>query len=202
MNSTIPKTKLPWLSLALLGILLILTPYATTFAPHGAYYVGQVLQKPDSPDSLYPLRVVLVLFGLVATVVTFAEFLRLLRHGGSRLATAAMSFAAFFASAVVGWRLFPYWVMGVYQVGIGAFPQRDQDPKSMIPMTWIGEFWRLPVLFLILLCYVVLPGLAVLAGVLLWKRQFTAAGITAGCTGIALMFMRAFSPDYMAWLMD
>ena len=53
--------------------------------------------------------------------------------------------------------------MGIYQVGIGAFPPRDQDPKSLIPMTWMGELWRFPVMLLTLLSYVVLPALAVLA---------------------------------------
>ena len=201
MNAIACKPTIPWLSIGLLVVLLSLAPYAMTFAPHGAYYVGQTLHSPDSPDSLYALRVVLILFGLIATVVTFAQFVRSFRHGPSSL-LAVPSFAAFFACAVVGWRSFPYWVMGVYQVGIGAFPPRDQDPKSMIPMTWISEFWRLPVMILPLLCYVVLPGLAVLAGVLLWKRQFVAAGITASCASVALVFMLAFSPDYMTWLMD
>ena len=65
------------------------------------------------------------------------------------------SFAAvFLACAVVGWRSYPYWATGVYQVGIGAFPPMDQDPKRMIPMLWIGDLWRLPVLLLYWLCYV------------------------------------------------
>ena len=202
MNSTAPKSPMPWLSVGLLAVLLALAPYAMTFAPHGPYYAGQALHAPDSPDSLYPGRVALVLFGLAATVVTFAEFVRSFHHGSFDAVSAPPSFAAFFACAVVGWRLYPYWVMGVYQVCIGAFPPRDQDPKSMIPMTWISELWRLPVMVLPLLCYVVLPGLAVLSGVLLWRRQFVAAGITASCASIALVFMLAYSPDYMTWLMD
>ena len=202
MNSTVTRTQMPWLSIGLLAVLLCLVPYAMTFAPHGAYYVGQTLHTPDSSASLYPLREALVLFGLIATVVTFAQFLWSLRHGPASLVSAPPSFAAFFACAVVGWRSFPYWVMGVYQVGIGKFPPRDQDPKSMIPMTWIGELRRLPVMFLPLLCYVVLPGLALLSGVLLWRRQFVAAGITATCASVALVFMLSFSPKYMIWLMD
>jgi hypothetical protein len=202
MNPTASKTMIPWLSLGLLAALFGLAPYVMSFAPHGPYYVGQVLHDPDSSDSFYALRVMLVLFGLVATVVAFVQFLRSFRPGAPGFVSAVPSFAAFFACAVVGWRSFPYWIMGVYQVGIGAFPQRDQDPKSMIPMAWIGEFWRLPVMFLPLLCYLVLPGLTVLAGVLLWKRQFVAAGITVSCASVAFFFMLAFSPDYMTWLMD
>jgi hypothetical protein len=202
MNSTVTRPQMPWLSIGLLAVLLCLVPYAMTFAPHGASYVGQTLHAADSSASLYPLREALVLFGLIATLSAFAQFLWSLRHGPASLVSAPPSFAAFFACAVVGWRSFPYWVMGVYQVTIGNFPPRDQDPKSMIPMTWIGELWRLPVMFLPLLCYVVLPGLALLSGVLLWRRQFVAAGITATCASVALVFMLSFAPNYMIWLMD
>ena len=173
-----------------------------SFGPHGSYYVGDTLHAPDSPDSLYPRRATLIVFGLAATVVAFGECLLALRHVRRRIAAMAPSLATFFACAVIGWRSYPYWAMGVYQVGIGSYPQRDQDPKALIPMTWIGEFWRLPVMFLYLICYLALPALAVQTIILLKRRQFFAAGVTAGCTSIALIFMLACSPDYMAWLMD
>ena len=186
MNSTVTKTQMPWLSIGLLVVLLCLAPYAMTFAPDGAYYVGETRHTPESPASVYPLRVALVLFGLIATAVTFAQFLWSFRRGPESLVTAPPSFAAFFACAVVGWRSFPYWVMGVYQVRIGHFPPRDQDPKSMIPMTWIGELWRLPVMILPLLCYVLLPGLSFLSGVLLWRHPFVRAGIPGPVARVTL----------------
>jgi hypothetical protein len=195
------KTALPWLSIILLVVLLGLVPYAMTFAPYGPDYLGGTLQMPNGPDSLYPVRVALILFGLVATVVALTQFVRTFRRAPSRI-SAVPSFAVFFACAVVGWRSIPYWVMGVFQVSLGAFPPRDQDPKGMIPMTWMSEFWRLPVLSLSLLGYVVLPGLVVLAGMLLWRRQFGGAVITASCASVALGFMLGFSPEYLSWLMD
>jgi hypothetical protein len=202
MNPAELKPTIPWLSLGLLAVLLVLAPYAMTFPPHGSYYSGQTIHEPDSPASLYPLRITLIVFGLVATVVAFVEFVRAFHTAPAGVVPAAPAFAAFFACAVVGWRSYPYWVMGIYQVGIGTFPSRDQDPKTLIPMTWIGELWRLPVMFLPLLCYVVFPALAIFVLLLLWRRQFIAALITAGCSSVALVFMLAFSPDYTAWLMD
>ena len=76
MTVTVPKIPRPWLSLGLLAALLALTPYAMNFAPHGSYYVGGTVHAPDSPSSLYPYRVALVIFGLVATVIAFAELVR------------------------------------------------------------------------------------------------------------------------------
>lgn len=78
----------------------------------------------------------------------------------------------------------------------------DQDPKSLIPMIWIGDLWRLPVLLLYLLCYVGVPTLSVVAFVAFWRRRFVAGIVTAVCIIITLVFMLGFSPDYVTWLMD
>jgi len=113
------------------------------------------------------------------------------------------SFAAvFLACAVIGWRSYPYWATGVYQVGIGAFPPMDQDPKRLIPMIWIGELWRLPVLLLYLLCYVAAPALSLAVFAAFWRHRFVSGITTALCIGIVLIFMLGFSPDFVTWLMD
>ena len=85
---------------------------------------------------------------------------------------------------------------------IGAFAPRDQDPKSLIPMVWIGELWRFPVVLLYALCYVAVPLFAIVTFIAWWRRRYFVAGITAFCTAILLIFMLGFSPDYMTWLMD
>ena len=173
-----------------------------SFAPHGSYYSEGVLRAADSPDSLYPRRVALVVFGLAAALVAFAEFILSMRGIREGVARFAPNAAAFLACAVVGWRSYPYWVMGVYQVAIGSFPPRDQDPKSLIPMIWIGDLWRLPVILLDALCFLAIPALAILTILALRQRRFVAAAITAFCTGVSLTFMLAFSPGYSIWLMD
>src|SRR5262249_39858460 len=99
-----------------------------------------------STDSLQPRRVALVLFGLTTAIVAFVEFVATLRRTRTDSIALAPFAAVFLACAVVGWRSYPYWATGAYQVGIGAFPPMDQDPKRMIPMLWIGDLWRLPVL--------------------------------------------------------
>jgi hypothetical protein len=185
--------RLPWLSLGLLLLLVALAPFAMSFPPYPAY---------SSTDALQPRRVALVLLGLIVAVVAFVEFVARARHSrGDTIALASFA-AVFIACAVVGWRSYPYWATGVYQVGIGAFPQMDQDPKRLIPMTWIGELWRLPVLLLYPLCYVAVPTLSVATIVAFGRRRFVAGIITAACIGITLLFMLGFSLDYVAWLMD
>lgn len=192
MNTTNNNLRLPWLSLGLLLFLVALAPYVMSFQPY----------VPDAADSLHPRRVALVLFGLAAAVAALVEFVAELRRTHTDIVTTAPFAAVFLACAVVGWRSYPYWATGVYQVGIGAFPPMDQDPKGLMPMIWIGELWRLPVLLLPLLCYVAVPSLAVAVIVALWRRRFIAGFVTVLCIGITLLFMLGFSPDYVTWLMD
>ena len=143
-----------------------------------------------------------MLLGLTAAIVAFVEFVAMVRRTPADFVGLATFAAVFLACAVVGWRSYPYWATGVYQVGIGAFPPMDQDPKRMIPMIWIGDLWRLPVVALYLLCYVGVPVLSVAAIAAFCRRRFAPAVITALCIGIVLLFMLRFSPDYVAWLMD
>ena len=170
-----------------------LAPYAMSFQPYPPYV---------STDALQPRRVALVLLGLTSAIVAFVELVAMARHTRTDFVKLAPFAAVFLACAVVGWRSYPYWATGVYQVGIGAFPPMDQDPKRMIPMLWIGDLWRLPVLLLYLLCYIGVPVLSVAAMAAFWRRRFFAGVVTALCVGIVLVFMLRFSPHYVLWLMD
>ena len=91
--------------------------------------------------------------------------------------------------------------MGVYQVAIGAFPYVDQDPKALIPL-WLGDLWRTPVLFIYLSCIVGLPIFVFVAMIALWRGRRLEATLIGMNVGVAAVFMLAFSPDYLSWLMD
>ncbi|HYG34626.1 MAG TPA: hypothetical protein VEC99_07580 [Clostridia bacterium] len=193
VNTTNNNLRVPWISLGLLLLLVVLAPYAMSFPPYPAY---------ASSDSLQPSRRALVMFGLSATGAAFVELLVVVRRARADVIGLVPFAAAFLACAVVGWRSYPYWATGVYQVGIGAFPPMDQDPKRLIPMIWIGDLWRLPVLLLYLLCYIGVPALLVAASVAFWRRRFLLGITTVLCISIVLIFMLGFSPDYVPWLMD
>jgi hypothetical protein len=153
-------------------------------------------------EPLYAQRVALVIFGLLACIVAAVHFaITLVRHRPA-FVSAAPSAALSVACFVIGWRCFPYWALGVYQVGIGAFPGRDQDPKSLIPMTWIGELWRLPILLFQFAIIIVAPYLLVTAGILLWRRRFVPAAVTIVGASVATFFFLHSASDYMTWLLD
>ena len=186
------KSWIPWVSLGCLLILLAFAPYAMNFRPYPTYTI----------DALYPYRAALVLFGLLATNAALAEFIVTCFRRRSDVIALAPFAAAFLACAVVGWRSYPYWANGVYQVRLGAFPMMDQDPKGLIPMLWIGDMWRVPVVLLTLVCYLAIPVLGITAFIALLRRRLMIGSMTVLCIVIVLVFMLAFSPDYETWLMD
>jgi len=202
MNIAVTSPPIPKLSLGLLGLLILLAPYAMSLGPFDRTYTDGIYNVTHSADPLYLRRLALVLPGLITAVVGLTEFVRSLRRIGGDVVIFASFAAVFLACAVVGWRSYPYWVTGVYQVGIGAFPPVDQDPKALMPMAWIGDFWRVPVLFIYLLSFVAVPILTIVGLYGLWRRRVAAAAITLACTAVTVMFMVGFSPDYMTWLMD
>ncbi|MCW1925411.1 hypothetical protein OKA05_22815 [Luteolibacter arcticus] len=193
MSSGEMTRQIPWISMGLLLILIVFTPYAMGFRPY-----------PDfaSSDSLQPQRAGLILLGLSAATIALFELLAKCCHNRTDAIGLAPFAAAFLACAVVGWRSYPYWATGVYQVDLGAFPAMDQDPKQMIPMLWMGDLWRLVVLLLYPLCYVVVPALLIATFVAFRRRRYVVAIPSGVCTGIVLIFMMGFSPHYLSWLMD
>ncbi|HEY1170293.1 MAG TPA: hypothetical protein VGH19_02880 [Verrucomicrobiae bacterium] len=153
-------------------------------------------------DALEPLRIILVLLGLATAITAFVELILMARHNRRDYVALSTFAAIFIACAVVGWRNYPYWTMGVYQVSIGAFPPMIQDPKGLIPMTWIGDLWRMPVILLYLLGYVAIPLFSVAVLAAFWRRRFAAGIVTAVGIVITLVFTQGFSPHYYIWLMD
>lgn len=174
-------------------LLVALAPFAMSFPPY---------PSNASTDSQQPHRVALILLGLTATAVALVECVAMARHARTDEVGFAPFAAAFLACAILGWRSYPYWATGVYQVGIGTFPAMDQDPKGMIPMLWMGDLWRLPVLLLYPLCCVGVPALSMAVVRAFRQRRFPAGVTTAICICIVVIFMLGFSPDYVPWLLD
>jgi len=191
MHNVNNHLRLPSISLGLLLLLVALTPYAMRFPAFDFY----------AADALSLKRTLLIIFGLLAALISFSEFIFFLIRYHEIFTTTACA-AASLACAVIGWRSYPYWATGVYQVRIGAHSFGLQDPKDLAPMTWIGEFWRLPVLLLYLVCYVAVPLLLVISVIAIRRRRY-GLGITIGlCMAIVLVFMVGFSPGYIDWIMD
>jgi hypothetical protein len=201
MNTDAPKAVFPWVTLSFTAVLLLLAPYAMSFVPFEGIYKFGTYRAPYESDPLNTQRVLVIAFGLSASAISAIEiFVVILRRPG--LPSILTCYAAWFACSVVGWRSFPYWVTGVYAACSGRVPWTDLDPKGLIPMTWIGDMWRLNVLFLY-----PAAALAIIAGIVGSIGLFRGgAGIRSAmpvvCVAIGLLFLFALSPNYNGWLMD
>jgi hypothetical protein len=187
--SSVQFARSPLPQLIIVALLVLLVPFAMTFHPAGG------------ADDNSAVRVLMVAVGLLAPIVTLVLFVVAVRRrfGTAHYFAAASAVLAAFA---VGWRCFPYWVSGVYQMDLGAAPWMDMDPKRLMPMIWIGEFWRLGVIVLALVTFVgtpILMGFSIRAA---WLGQRSQLLYTTAFCAIAVSFHFLFQQDYMGWIMD
>lgn len=180
--------------------LLALAPFAMRFTPFEGIYEHGVWGAHHAADSLYTQRAGLVLFGLVASAADVFCFTAVVALQRCRQ-YAIVSFGLTLAALVLGWRMYPYWATGVFSVMRGALPRTDLDPKALMPMSWTGELWRLPILLLDTISIIGIPTLLVFAAIALFRKAWTKAAALAFCVGVTVVAY-CFSPNYWDWLLD
>lgn len=192
-------------SFFVLGALLLLTPLALALKPSSEILGDGVWAGTYVQSSGFPLRAALVAIGLFAPVVVAAVTTMSFLHDSPAIAAQRLilNLSVFCATFAVGWRMFPYWVNGVFQANAGRAPLADFDPKALPPMTWIGEVWRLPVfLFYPTAALGVLTILPlVVAGWQSGRYPTPWLWLTLGAWAVTLGTLM-YSPGYFGWLMD
>ena len=207
MNSSAGPTEVPsrfsvlviaqWV---LVVLLLGFAPIAMRFTPFKGIYSDGVWDADHTADPLYRYRAIMVGFGLVASAICTLCFIVILtfrRYSQHRSISLGLALAAL----ATGWRMYPYWVTGVYSAMRGFSPNTDFDPKALIPMQWIGDLWRMPVLLMYLGSVVGISALlvAVVKGI----RRRSWANVTAMLLCILITIScYIMSPNYLDWLMD
>ena len=186
--------------IVLVLLLMGFAPIAWNMRPFDGIRTEGVWQTDHTSDPMYPQRCMLVAFGLIASVcVTFLALVCAIRVCTGQVVALAISVGI--CALTLGWRMYAYWATGVFAATHGTAKVTIFDPKALIPMTWIGDFWRLPILLLFLASVVGVPTSVVLAGFGLRKRQWRGAVVVALCTGVTVAAYLS-SPNYMYWLMD
>lgn len=173
-----------------------------SFTPSPGLYAAGVWEAAASTDPVFSRRAGLIAFGLMATLAAAFEFGVHAFRRRSGWATVLTSYALAVACAVIGWRSFPYWVNGVFAFETGHVPYTDLDPKALMPSIWIGDFWRLGVFAIYPATVVAVAGSLVAAIAYSRERWFIHALIPIAAAAIATLFLLAYSPQYMAWLLD
>lgn len=196
---------------AVLCIILLLSPVAMSFSPYEGIYTQENWRDALRLDPLYVVRAALICGAMIGGVVSAALLvLDLVRNinvvlhpdlGARLILQGSMAIC----SLSLGWAAYPYWVNGVLRAYSGTAPVSYTflyDPKNLMPMTWIGEAWRLGVL-LIMIAVVCAGPVLFLFNVALsfitknWKKTVA----TAGCLLISVAVFFS-SPNYLRWLAD
>ena len=186
----------------LLIALLAVAPFAMQFTPFGDIYEEGVWQAQHSADPLYQRRAALVILGLVAGALGTLCFVAVVALRRCRQHV-AFSFGLALAALIVGWRMYPYWVTGVFSAMRGLSSCTSTfDPKALIPMSWWGgDLWGLTVLMLYPVSIAGVPTLFVQAVIELRRKAWARAATIGFCVGVTILAY-TFSPYYLCWLLD
>lgn len=196
----------------ILGLLLVVAPYAMSFAPYESIYTYGAWHTPFHLDPLYRIRAILIGLGIISgafSVLLLISVLirKLLWQGDVVLQTRNASdlilqMSMALCSATIGWGAYPYWVNGVYQAYSGDGPLWVFDPKALMPSIWIDGIWYFGVLIIFLTALIGIP-LLFLSNLVLtpiartWKRGI----VTALCL-LLIPVIFFLSPGYFKWLAD
>lgn len=150
----------------------------------------------------YLLRFSIIFSGLLLSLISLIVFITSLffsKHSASdKLANLSMFVFVF----VVGWMAIPYWANGLYHVFCVGTSSLF-DPKSLLPMTIIGEAWRIPVLisYPLLLGYLLFSLIRFIVVVARYRNP--------GFNNILILVFNLliigtyfFTPHYFYWLLD
>jgi hypothetical protein len=178
----------------IVSCLVVLAPYTMRLSPD-AILLGDsnfITNFRDSGE--YGLRCGLVYFGLVAAISSSCLLLLglcFLRKCRRQWLPVHISLTL--CAWNIGWRCFPYWVNGVYLQTVWYSSSFPMDPQELIPMLWIGEYWRLGALFVYLMSILGIGGLLVyeIRWFLLRKSfdQQSTWNLKIFCTTMILLFI-------------
>ncbi len=185
------------ITLLLIIVANLFLPYSFSFSPS-----ADVWNINPASDPLYAYRVAIIFSGLalaaIALVVTCISFF--LRHHAidAKLANLSIFILVFY----VDWMSVPYWTNGLLHV-FGKGASTTFDPKALLPMTILGEAWRLPILVMHPLVLVYLVFSLVRFIVVIVRRNKPGLNniliLIYTLLNIALLF---FIPQYFNWLLD
>ncbi|HOH84632.1 MAG TPA: hypothetical protein PLI16_08470, partial [Bacteroidales bacterium] len=103
---------------------------------------------------------------------------------------------------VVGWMAIPYWTNGLYHVFCCGTSSLF-DPKSLLPMTIIGEAWRIPILVLYPLFMGYLLFSLIRFIVLVVRRKNPGIiNVVILLFNLLIIAVFFFVPHYFYWLLD
>lgn len=148
------------------------------------------------------LTSVVIIAGLIICVLAFGLLMAGYFIPGRDSAVRLADTSIFFALFALGWKNIPYWANGLFFV-FRHGTSSAYDPKGLIPMLWLSEGWRLPLLILFLLMVVfLLFNLIRLIARGFNSKPYGKYNTISLIWSILCILSFAGVPSYFYWLMD
>ncbi len=201
-----PGNVLLIIQAATLLALIALAPYAMTFGPFERIYTDGAYDAPHTEDPLYIRRAALIGFGLIGSVVCVICAAASFAFRPQKKSRLILQCSMALCALVIGWRTYPYWVNGIFQVYVkdpDILGASGFDPKPLMPMVWLGAIWWFSVLLLYPVTYF---SVASLLWVMFQTRGKKWWRYPLVWTMLIIVFITIITflitPGYFTWFMD
>jgi len=185
------------------AIALLLVIPANLFRPVSINDTGAVnWQFFTNSYTDYLFRFSTIFSGLLLALISIFIFITCLFFKKHTATNKLLNLSIFVFVFVVGWISLPYWTNGLYRI-FAAAVSSAYDPKTLIPMTLIGEIWRIPVLVLypVILCYLLFSFIRFIV-VIIRKRKPGWENVLILLYNLLIIAAYFFTPHYFYWLLD
>jgi hypothetical protein len=185
------------LLLATVPFTILFLPSTWSFPPENNTW--NTIPSSD-PDFWY--RFIIIFTGLSLTVLALLISVIGLFIKNTNASSKLLYFSIFVFVFYIGWISLPYWTNGLYQV-FSKGTSSMFDPKALLPMTIIGEFWRLPILLLypFILLYLVFSFIRFII-VVIRRDKPGINNILILIFSLLTMGVQFLLPGYFYWLLD
>ena len=150
----------------------------------------------------YLLRFSIIFSGLLLTLISLIIFITSLFFPKHTVSDKLANLSMFVFVFVIGWMAIPFWANGLYHVFCCGTSSLF-DPKSLLPMTIIGEVWRIPVLVLypLLLIYLLFSLIRFIV-VVVKNKNPGVNNLLILIFNLLIIVAYFFTPHYFYWLLD
>jgi len=148
------------------------------------------------------LRFSIIFSGLLITLISLIVLISSIFFTKHTASDKLANLSLFVFVFVLGWMAIPYWTNGLYHV-FCCGTSSSFDPKSLLPMTLIGEVWRIPILFLypLILLYLIFSFIRIIV-VVIRKKNLGTNELLILISSILVIVTAYFTPHYFYWLLD
>ncbi|GEN06259.1 hypothetical protein SAMN05443572_102630 [Myxococcus fulvus] len=188
--------------LLLAVVLFAAVPYAMSMVPFERIYTDGAYNAPHTEDPLFPVRWRLIALGAWVPVLSMPFAVLAWKRRHAHLELWLLQVSLLLCVCVIGWRNFPYYVLGIYRAYLGEARVADFDPKGLLePYRSTGYVpdWEMLLLYPVALVAVPLIGYRLFQERKRMSRAFV-LGIAMCLATTVFAFLS--TPGFSDWLVD